>query len=118
MEVGRRVLLPQPLRVRFVTDDGQWIAVEGSETGIPMNEVTVETKAPTSATPRPVAPHIPLGAGEAKTQIEDGFAEWFRAKVGAGKHIQILYRGADDIGPKEIQKLIDILAAQKAALDD
>ncbi len=32
--------------------------------------------------------------------------------------VMISYRAADDIGAKEIQKLIDILTAQKTALED
>ncbi len=47
-----------------------------------------------------------------------GFEEWFRVKVGPEKQVQIAYRGDGDIGPKEIQKLIDILTAQKEALED
>jgi hypothetical protein len=31
-------------RVRFVSDDGNWVQVEGSQTGIPINEVIVEQK--------------------------------------------------------------------------
>ncbi len=103
-----------PLRVRHVTPDGQFVAVEGSETGIPMNEVLIETRAPVIPPALPFIPFTPAKTNEP----EEGFEEWFRAKVGAGKQIQILYRGADDLGPKEIQKLIDILTAQKAALDD
>jgi hypothetical protein len=34
------------------------------------------------------------------------------------KRIVVLYKGDEEIGPKEIQKLIDMLTAQKAALED
>jgi hypothetical protein len=43
---------------------------------------------------------------------------WFRAKVGPGKQVQILYCGEDELGAKEIEKLISVLQAQKAALED
>lgn len=33
---------PQPRRVVGLSDDGQWVFVEGSKTGLPLNEVTVE----------------------------------------------------------------------------
>lgn len=102
----------QPQRVRFVSDDGQWLAVDGSETGIAMNEVTVEQKL---SAPPVATPHFPFA--EKKRPEDSGFEEWFRAKVGAGKQIQILYRGDDDLGAAEIQKLIDILTAQKTALE-
>ena len=31
-----------PRRVRWISEDGDWLAVEGSDTGIPMSQVTVE----------------------------------------------------------------------------
>lgn len=102
---------PKPMRVRTVSDDGQWVAVEGSRTGIPMAEVIVE------------APGVPQKVPvfefeEQSTGRPVGFEEWFRAKVGTGKQILISYRGEEDIGAREIQKLIDILIAQKNALED
>ncbi|MEO0384856.1 MAG: hypothetical protein AAF234_15020 [Pseudomonadota bacterium] len=104
---------PKPLRVRDVSDDGLWVAVEGSRTGIPMSEVTVETiAAPETATP-PI-----FEFDEPEQKPSGGFEEWFRAKVGAEKQVLISYRGTGDISAKEIQKLIDMLAAQKAALED
>lgn len=45
-----------PRRVRWVSDDGAWLAVEGSDTGIPMDQVTVEAPA------KPTAPHVPPAA--------------------------------------------------------
>lgn len=107
----------QPRRVRLVTDDGQWVAVEGSETGMPMNEVIVEAPAPRTV---PQAPIIPLASPPPPVAApeDDSFEEWFRAKVGTGKQIQIKYRGEGDVGANEIQKLIDILTAQKKALED
>ncbi|CAH1659762.1 conserved hypothetical protein [Hyphomicrobiales bacterium] len=111
----------QPRRVRLVTDDGQWVAVEGSETGIPMSEVMVESAAPNStpvfvaAAPTfPVPQTPPPNVG----MSNEGFAEWFRAKVGPSKQVQISYRGEGDIGAVEIQKLINMLEAQKKALED
>jgi hypothetical protein len=104
--------LSQPQRVRWVSEDGQWLALEGSETGIPMNEVIIEPRT------TPPAPPVPPSESKRRVELDDGYQEWFRAKVGAGKQIQIWYQGDDDIGPKEIQKLIDILAAQKTALED
>jgi len=43
-----------PRRVRWVSPDGAWLAVEGSETGIPMDQITVETAAARKAAPPPV----------------------------------------------------------------
>lgn len=103
----------EPLCVRWVSDDKEWLAVEGSSTGIPMNEVTVEKTA--TKTP-PVVPPIPVA--EPSSNAVPGFTEWFRAKVGPDKLVTINYKGADDIGPREIEKMIAILEAQKLALED
>ncbi|ODA67898.1 hypothetical protein A7A08_01065 [Methyloligella halotolerans] len=99
----------QPKRVRWVSDDGDWVAVDGSNTGIPMSEISIE-KPPHDARP-PTPPAV-----EDVQQV--GFTEWFRAKVGADKLITINYKGKDDIGPREIEKMIAILEAQKAALEE
>lgn len=108
--------LERPSRVRWVSEDGAWVAVEGSDTGIPMNEVIVET--PSAAAPPPqMPPSIPQTSRAAPPQ-QDGFTEWFRAKVGPDKLVTIHYKGEEEIGPKEIEKMIAILEAQKAALQD
>lgn len=100
-----------PQRVRWVSDDSQWLAVEGNATGIPMNEVTIE-QPPAEKRP-PAVPPLP-----AIEQGSPGFTEWFRAKVGPDKLVTIYYKGSDDIGPREIEKMIAILQAQKVALED
>lgn len=102
---------PKPLRVRMVSDDGNWVAVEGSKTGIPMSEVIVDTPAGRQARTPPTFEFE-------EQKPTQGFEEWFRAKVGPDKQVLISYRGETDIGAKEIQKLIDMLSAQKAALED
>ncbi len=101
----------KPLRVRFVSEDKQWVAVEGSRTGIPMSEVIVDTP----AQHQPAEPPI-FDFEEPRRSA--GFEEWFRAKVGSDKQVMISYRGEDELGAREIQKLIDILEAQKKALED
>ena len=45
-----------PKRVRMVSEDNQWVAVEGSETGIPMSEVIVESIATKTSTASPKFP--------------------------------------------------------------
>ena len=102
-----------PQRVRWISDDGEWLAVEDSATGIPMNEVRTEQAA--AKTP-PAVPPVPVVESAANTA--PGFTEWFRAKVGPDKLVTINYKGTDDIGPREIEKMIAILEAQKLALED
>ena len=43
-EIDGVLQMESPMRVRLVTDDG-WVAVDGSETGIPMSQVVVEERA-------------------------------------------------------------------------
>jgi len=50
--------------------------------------------------------------------FQDNLREWFRVKVGSDKLITINYRGEGEIGPREIEKIIAILEAQKIALED
>jgi len=59
-----------------------------------------------------------VGAGVAVMPTEKGFSEWFRAKVGADKIVTINFKGDGEIGPKEIEKMIRVLEAQKLALED
>lgn len=99
---------PKPLRVRMVSGDGQWVAVEGSQTGIPMSEVIVETLA------TPPSPTFPLE--ETASLPERGEIEWMRNRVGADTNVRLLVKG--DMGPKEIGKLIRLLEAQKLVLEE
>lgn len=101
-----------PMRVRLVSDDGQWVAVEGSETGIPMSEVIVQERV---AAPPP--PPMFKMVAETPEQPRDGEAEWISNIVGRGRKVRLLVSGGD-MGPKEISKLILLLQAQKAVLDD
>ncbi len=106
----------EPQRVRWISEDAEWLAIEGSNTGIPMSEVTIEQR-PVRAAP-PIPPPEQNGTKDQAEQPSAGFTEWFRAKVGPDKLITINYKGEDDIGPREIQKMIAILEAQKLALED
>ncbi len=102
-----------PKRVRWVSDDGTWLAVEGSDTGMPMEQVTVE-----SAPKMPPQMIIPPQEVKHDTKIEKGFSEWFRAKVGPDKLVTINFKGEGEIGPREIEKMIKVLEAQRLALED
>jgi hypothetical protein len=113
-ESGGVLQFNPPRRVRWVSDDGAWLAVEGSDKGIPMNEIIVESANPTKAPP----PVPPQQATPILQMSAEGFSEWFRAKVGPDKLITINYKGAEEIGPKEIEKMISILQAQKKALEE
>ena len=103
---------PKPLRVRFVSEDGNWVAVDGSQTGIPMNEVLVEARGHLQNSP----PTIPFQAEEVALAPEYGEVEWMRNRLGAETNVRLLVKG--EMGPKEIGKLIRLLEAQKLVLEE
>lgn len=105
-----------PLRVRWVSDDAQWLAVEGSDTGIPMQEVIVEGNG--GPTPPIMPPVPPAGSTFAPpTPMGEGESEWISNKVGKSTKVRLLVSGGE-MGPKEIGKLITLLQAQKSVLED
>lgn len=87
------------LQVRAVSSDGQWAFVEGSETGIPMDEIVVEQSAP-----RQPAPTLPMG-------LQSGEKEWVRAPLGKGIFARILV--SDELSDAQIEKLRTVLDAMK-----
>jgi len=104
--------LEKPLRVRCVSDDGNWIAVEGSETGIPMEQVIVEERG--QADRRPVdPPHFPLTVG-ADDQASGNEGTDLRFKLAKGVVVQI--RSREELGEAELSKLVTFLSAQRDAL--
>ena len=103
----------RPMRVRLVTDDGQWVAVEGSESGVPMSEVVVQERplAPTAPPPRfAMAPEVePVKTGEGET-------EWIHSDLGSDTKVRLIVKG--EMGPKQIGKLIKLLQVQQSILND
>lgn len=87
-----------------------------SDAGIPMSQVTVEQSA--AATPPAIPPHTGDASAATVPTAERGFSEWFRAKVGPDKIVTINFKGEGEIGPKEIEKILRVLEAQKLALED
>ncbi|MEO1315000.1 MAG: hypothetical protein AAFW01_00145 [Pseudomonadota bacterium] len=105
-----------PRRVRWVSGDGTRIAVDGDERAIPVSEVIVAHDAP-SASPPEMPPPLRANPEQVK-EADKGFNEWFRAKVGPDKLVTINFKGEGNIGPREIEKMIRVLEAQKLALED
>jgi hypothetical protein len=102
--------MEKPMRVRAVSEDGQWVAVEGSETGIPMSEVIVEER---GAGAPPIFKLEPAVEDKARP----GETEWISNQVGRDTKVRLLVSGGE-MGAKEIGRLIKLLEAQKAVLDD
>lgn len=115
-EVGGVLQMEKPMRVRLVSADGQYVAVDGSATGIPMEQVIVEERAQEG---KPQPPMFPLGLGEQPTievPAAAGETEWMRNRLGSATVARLLITG--DMGAKEIGKLIKLLEAQRAVLAD
>lgn len=104
---------PKPMRVRQVSEDGQYVAIDGSETGIPMSQILVQDR-PQAEPPPP--PRFPLESPSSEAKPEDGEVEWIRSDLGGDTKVRLLVRG--EIGPKQIGKLIKLLKAQQAVLSD
>ncbi|WP_143324162.1 hypothetical protein [Caulobacter sp. X] len=101
----------KPARVRFISDDGLWVGVEGSDTGVPMSEVIVEERA-AAAAPRFVIPD----EKPREVPAEPGEVEWMRNRLGGETKVRLMVSG--EMGPKQIGKLIKLLKAQQAVLAD
>lgn len=112
-EINGALQMEKPMRVRMVSDDGQWIAVEGSETGIPMSQVIVEERG--AATP-PRFKIDPPAASETEAALLPGETEWMRNSLGRETKVRLFVSG--QMGAKEITKLITLLEAQRLVLVD
>ncbi|MCH9054003.1 MAG: hypothetical protein IIA72_23625 [Proteobacteria bacterium] len=94
-ELNGTFQLEAPRRVRAVQshDDKKWVFVEGSETGIPMDQVIVETK------------DQPLGGGAPILPIEDDKLKegWHEERLldDDGNEIIIRYEGKPSVGRYE-----------------
>lgn len=94
-EIDGALQMETPMRVRLVTNDGQWVAVEGSEAGIPMEQVIVRERA---RAPRIEAPRFaietpkPQPHPDAVAAIAEGWKEE-RLIDDGGEEIFIRYRG-------------------------
>lgn len=111
---------PSPKRVRWVDDSGDWIAVDGSDAGISTSQVEIRASTAERAdAPPPVPPMAPPPTTPQHQSAElpaPGETEWLRNKVGKDTTVRLLVAG--EMGPREITKLITLLEAQRAVLDD
>lgn len=65
VEIAGSLLFAEPVRVRAVSDDQAWVFVDGSETGIQMEHVTVLER-PDAGTEGKAPPTLPLAAPKAQ----------------------------------------------------
>lgn len=82
IEIAGALVTPTPVKVRAVTDDQQWVFVEGSETGIEMDNVNVIERPVQTVVKAP--PILPLAdAKPAAADVPVGFrSETFDADEG------------------------------------
>jgi hypothetical protein len=103
-----------PRRVRGIhrRDGKEWAFVEGTNTGVPLDELTVVT--PKSGAPTPLSTKAPSDRIEVPSMNKE--REYLRGLLSREASYRLLVSG--DIGPKELGKLIKLLQAQKAILED
>lgn len=104
----------QPKTVRAIEDyDGEsWVFVTGSKTGIPMNQVIVEQKGGGIKQP----PILEEEVHASSADMTVGEHEWMRATLPNNIGYRIIVSG--ELGPKEIDKMIKLLQAQRDVLSD
>jgi hypothetical protein len=121
VEIDGAYAFDQPKRLRAIrSHEGvDWGFVDGSETGIPMKQMIFQAKSATTpvfAIPPTLPEGLPLGGRINEAPIRSGEREWLRGPLSKGTAYRLIVEG--DLGPREISKLIKLLEAQKAVLDD
>jgi hypothetical protein len=107
---GGVLRLPQPAKVAWVSEDGQWLRVEGSDAGIPMSEIH-----------QAEAPKGGGGGPPLENMIMDMFTP---RRTPLSQRMQVTMDGnrlaiqASLFDGSEIDKLIRILNANKDVLDE
>jgi hypothetical protein len=91
-----------------VFESGGIDSEEGPESPTSENDKGEKMETVVANNPPQVAPPI--------VAVDDGESEWMRNPLGRGKAVRVLVTG--EMGGKEIGKLIKLLEAQKAILDD
>jgi hypothetical protein len=103
-----------PRRVQSVhrRDGQEWAFVEGTNTGVPLSELTVvPPKSDAPSRPSTMAPPDPITVPSMNRE-----REYLRGVLSRDAGYRLLVSG--DIGPKELGKMIKLLQAQKAILED
>lgn len=115
-EINGALALEKPARVRAIqSHNGQpWAFIEGSETGIKIEDVRLIEKG--AALPPDSPPKLPLAEIKEREPVKPGEREWLRGPLSRETAYRLIVSG--EIGPKELGKLIKVLEAQKAVLDE
>lgn len=110
---------PRRVRGKQQHEGSWWVFVESSETGIPMDEVTVVEKVEQKAALTKQPPSMPISQpmhSGADTLPKQSEREWLRGPLSKDVSYRLIVSG--EMGAKEIGKLIKLLEAQRLVLDD
>jgi hypothetical protein len=113
-----RLEKPRRVRAKHEHDGSWWIFVEGSETGIPMEEAVIVERAQQEQKRERAAPTLAIftPSEEKVSQPSPSEREWLRGPLSKEVNYRLIVSG--ELGSKEIGKLIKLLEAQKLVLDD
>ena len=104
--------LPEPLRVRAIDEDGEWVFVDGYKAGIPMSQAIVQERA--AAAPPPTLP-LHVGASDAPNSPLGGH-EQLEYKLSDATRVVLSVTG--EMGTREFGRLIRLLTTQRDILVD
>lgn len=94
-----------------------WAQVDGSATGVLLDELILVAKAVTPPVKPPIfATQTTLSTTTASTAPTAGEEEWLRGRLSKETNYRLLITG--EMGSKEIARLIKLLEAQKQVLDE
>jgi hypothetical protein len=121
VEIDGVLQLANPSRVRDIQthENEQWVFIEGSDTGIPINQIRlggtkdVEANAPIKSPPKLA---LPVEAIPNPPKLQTGEIEVLHGRLSKDTSYRLIVSG--DLGPKEIGKLITLLNAQKLVLTE
>ncbi|MGK2871798.1 MAG: hypothetical protein ACSLFL_06045 [Alphaproteobacteria bacterium] len=119
VEINGVLTLDKPSRLREIEEhEGRkWAFIDGSETGVPMEQIVVQAKGETPLAPPLTPPRLPLDHNQNDgTGVQKGEREWLRGPLSKNVGYRLVVSG--DLGPREIGKLIKLLKAQQAVLED
>lgn len=108
-EIDGVLQLPEPKRVRATSEDGLWVFVDGSETGIPMSQATVEQQA-AAITPPIIAPTLPLATPPANDALPEGS---FILSSGKVKDVSFEVRVTGEVNQTVIDRIVAYLNLAK-----
>jgi hypothetical protein len=100
--------LPEPGRVRFVSPDGEWVFIDGSETGIPAWEVEIVSAGP-SKQHAAEAPRLPIETIPPPSAAPDVTSDNIKLTIDGGR--VLVTASVDLAGLRKLKKRLDAIEA-------